>query len=1097
MEKNRPVRRQSGRGFRMAIRQVGESAEGPAVSVDVPRVKAIFLEAVGQYEPHQWEQYVRDACAADDELRRRVEVLLHAHIESAGLLDALGPGSGTVPSLAAAQESLGSSIGPYKLSEVIGEGGMGVVYVAEQHQPVRRRVALKVIKPGMDSRQVVARFEAERQALALMEHPNIARVLDGGMTPSGRPYFVMELVRGLPITEYCDAERLSIRERLDLFVFVCRAVQHAHQKGIIHRDLKPSNVLVTVIDGAPVPKVIDFGVAKATGDRLIDETLLTGFRQMVGTPLYMSPEQADLSGVDVDTRSDIYALGVLLYELLTGTTPFDQETLRRAALDELRRIIREEEPPRPSTRLSALGESIRAVSAQREADPQRLGPSLRGELDSIVMKALEKDRNRRYETATGLADDVQRYLDGEPVQACPPSAGYRFRKFVRRNRGPALVGLALATLLVLGIVGTSFGLAWALRAERSAVLSATAETRQRREAQRQAQLAQQAMQKAIASEADTRAYSEFLVQDVLATARPKGERGGLGIAATVKDALDAATPQLGVRFRGRPLAEALARHDLGVTYRLLGEFDQSEAQLRLAHDTRVALLGAEHLDALESANSLAVLYHQRGKYTEALPLFVRTLKVRRRVLGERAPETLQSLSSLASLYNKQSKFDLAEPLLDEALHGCRQVLGDEATLTLEVMHELAALYRGRSRYPEAARLFQAVVAARRRVSGAEHPATLSAMNGLAGVHQDSGQFAEAQTLFAEVLEIRRRVLGPEHPETLTSFHNLALLLQSRHQYAEAESMLVKVLDLRTRTLGEDHPNTLQSMNSLGVLYKTLGKLDQAESLYRRSLEARRRKLGPDDPATLTSMNNLAGLLRAQGDLAQAEKVYSEALEARRRTLGPDNDATIRSLHNLAGLLQAKGELARAEPLYVEALKGFRRLLGEDHPHLLQTAFELAVLYQAEGKLTDAEPLLREFAGKVRQRKGNEVPLVQALSELGLNLLSQRRYGDAEAILRECLEISQRSAPDDWRTFQVKSLLGSSLAGQDRYADSEPLLLEGYQGLMRHEAAMPKEKSDYLARAIERIVQLYERWGKPEKAAAWRARQSDARLSEKK
>ncbi|WZP00902.1 serine/threonine-protein kinase [Isosphaeraceae bacterium EP7] len=358
-------------------------------------------------------------------------------------------------------ERPGTVIGLYKLREVIGEGGMGTVYLAEQTIPVRRWVALKVIKPGMGSKQVVARFEAERQVLAMMDHPNIARVLDAGMTPVGHPYFVMELVRGLPISEYCDRQQLSVAERLELFVLVCRAVQHAHQKGIIHRDLKPSNVLVTVIDGVGVPKVIDFGVAKAAGQALTDNTVYTGFHQFVGTPLYVSPEQAELSGVDVDTRSDIYSLGVLLYELLTGTTPFDSETLKRAAFDEMRRIIREEEPQRPSTRLSSLGDNLSAVSARRKADPRRLGTSMKGELDWVVMKALEKDRRRRYETANDFAADVMRHLNDQPVEACPPTARYRLGKFARRHR------IALTTTALVGgalLAGVAASVAMAIRA---------------------------------------------------------------------------------------------------------------------------------------------------------------------------------------------------------------------------------------------------------------------------------------------------------------------------------------------------------------------------------------------------------------------------------------------------------------------------------------------------------------------------------------------------------------------------------------------------------------------------------------------------------
>jgi serine/threonine protein kinase len=430
-----------------------------------PRANELFLKALELSSPGERRQYLDEACAQDAALRAEVEALLEASARAGSFLQspAVGlaaPPGGERPGVRGmttadelpVTEGPGTVIGPYKLREQIGEGGFGLVFIAEQTQPVRRKVALKVLKPGMDTRQVVARFEAERQALALMDHPNIAKVHDGGATASGRPFFVMELVKGVPITEFCDQNRLTPRQRLELFVNVCQAVQHAHQKGIIHRDLKPSNVLVTRHDTTPVVKVIDFGVAKALGQELTDKTVFTGLTQMIGTPLYMSPEQAGQSGLDIDTRSDIYALGVLLYELLTGTTPFGKERFRQAAYDEIRRIIREEEPPRPSTRLSESKDSLPAISAQRQTEPSKLTKLVRGELDWIVMKCLEKDRRRRYETANGLARDVQRYLQDEPVLACPPSTGYRLRKFVRRNKVRLLIAAgALVLLLVLAV----------------------------------------------------------------------------------------------------------------------------------------------------------------------------------------------------------------------------------------------------------------------------------------------------------------------------------------------------------------------------------------------------------------------------------------------------------------------------------------------------------------------------------------------------------------------------------------------------------------------------------------------------------------------
>jgi WD40 repeat protein/serine/threonine protein kinase len=430
-------------GARIALVQ---TAAHPRVDQEYQAMseRSVFLAVLDIPDPAERSAYLDRACAGDTALRAQVEQLLKAHEEPGRFMER------PAHTLATADEPLrerpGTVIGPYKLLEPIGEGGFGVVFLAEQAQPVRRKVALKVLKPGMDTRQVVARFEAERQALALMDHPHIAKVFDGGETASGRPYFVMELIRGTPLTDFCDQNQLSVRERLGLFVDVCQAVQHAHQKGVIHRDLKPSNVLVSRHDTTPVVKVIDFGVAKALGQGLTDKTLFTSLAQMIGTPLYMSPEQAGMSDLDVDTRSDIYSLGVLLYELLTGTTPFDKQRLRTAGYDEIRRIIREEEPPRPSTRLSESTGSLPSISAQRQTEPVKLTKLLRGELDWVVMKALEKDRNRRYETASAFAADVQRYLADESVQACPPSAGYRLRKFARRNKR------ALATAALLGVM---------------------------------------------------------------------------------------------------------------------------------------------------------------------------------------------------------------------------------------------------------------------------------------------------------------------------------------------------------------------------------------------------------------------------------------------------------------------------------------------------------------------------------------------------------------------------------------------------------------------------------------------------------------------
>jgi len=426
--------------------------------------EAIFNAAVEFDSRNERDAYLVEACGDDKKLRADVEALLKVHYEADNSFLTAPLGIDVTLDDSPLAERPGTKIGRYKLLELIGEGGFGVVYMAEQAEPIRRKVALKIIKLGMDTKQVIGRFEAERQALAMMEHPNIAKVLDAGATETGRPYFVMELVRGIPITEYCDKNSLDTQQRLKLFIEVCKAVQHAHQKGIIHRDIKPSNVMITLRDdGTGVPKIIDSGIAKATQQRLTEKTHFTEYHQFIGTPEYMSPEQAQLSELDIDTRTDIYSLGVLLYELLTSTTPFDAKELRSAAYDEIRRIIRETDPPKPSTRLSTLGDMLSDVAKHRQANPAELCKAIGGDLDWVVMKTLEKDRTRRYETANGLAMDVERHLKDEPVVAGPPSAVYRLRKFIRRHRTGVLAGLLVAAALVIGFCVATVGLVQASR----------------------------------------------------------------------------------------------------------------------------------------------------------------------------------------------------------------------------------------------------------------------------------------------------------------------------------------------------------------------------------------------------------------------------------------------------------------------------------------------------------------------------------------------------------------------------------------------------------------------------------------------------------
>ncbi|MFO0891677.1 MAG: serine/threonine-protein kinase [Isosphaeraceae bacterium] len=647
----------------------------------------LFIEALQKGDAGRRREYLLRACGANHALLERVEGLLRVHESADQFLESPPSPPTIMVEPPKSSEVPCTTIGPYKLLEPIGEGGMGVVYLAEQAEPVRRKVALKVIKPGMDSRQVVARFEAERQALAMMDHPNLAKVLDGGMTEQGRPYFVMELVRGLPITEYCDRELLSINERLELFVLVCRAVQHAHQKGIIHRELQPSNVLVTVIDSVPTPKVIDFGVAKATGQALTDRTLFTGFHQFVGTPLYVSPEQADPSSTDVDTRSDIYSLGVLLYELLVGTTPFDSETLKQAAFDEMRRIIREEDPPKPSTRLSTLGERRSTVSVHRKADVRRLDRTIRGELDWIVMKALEKDR-RRYDTANDFAADVMRYLTDQPVEACPPSLGYRLRKFMRRNRGPLAAGLALASLLVAGAAGTSIGLVRALRAEARAKEEAAVAT----------------------------AVRDFFTDDLLG--QSLSEKRARDRSVSVEELLRRAADHMAGKFARHSRVEAEIRLAIGDSYAALGDFRAAHSHLQRACGLGRSALGDEHPRTLEFQNHLLIIDEKTERMLDvAVTLTEESLETRRRVLGREHPDTIASMVDLGRMYVRLRQLDRAEPLLLESLDAGRRVVGPDDSRVLSCMESLIQGYDLTGRPDRAEALRVASLAARGGVQG--------------------------------------------------------------------------------------------------------------------------------------------------------------------------------------------------------------------------------------------------------------------------------------------------------------------------------------------------------------------------------------------
>jgi len=797
-------------------------------------------------------------------------------------------------SLGTVLERPGGQIGHYKLLSVLGEGGMGIVYLAEQQEPIRRKVALKLIKPGMDSKRVMARFEAERQALALLDHPNIAHVYDAGTTEAGRPYFVMEYVKGLSIIEYCDRHRLTIEDRLDLFRQTCFAVHHAHQKGIIHRDIKPSNILVTLQDGQAVPKIIDFGVAKAIAQPLTERTLATEESQLLGTPEYMSPEQADMASEDIDTRSDIYSLGVLLYVLLTGVLPFDSDTLRTGGIERIRQIIRETDPKTPSTRLTNLSKEAIKVAQNRGTDIGTLTKKLHKELEWIPLKAMRKERAERYRSASEFADDIENYLSGTPLVAGPLSTMYRLRKFVQRNRALVTGVLVVAASLTVGLIVSS-GLYY--RAERLRIDAEYA----RHDADRAAAESKELAEKETAARAEAerardeaQAVTDFL-KDILLLAR-----GITGREATVVDVLDAAAAGLEEMFKDRPLIEADIQMILGGTYSSLGYFGRSVSPKERAHHIYLEQLGPEHGKTRKAANVLAISHNFGGNYREA-----------EKIWDHPGPGL-----SIAVAYSHQGRYAEAERVFAEVW---KRKGWDPNHIQTTYSWDLAKVYREQGRYEKAKELFIRTLDAQRKRFG------------------DKGD--------------------PVNRSRTRCMNELARLYVILELYDEAEDLFTEGIAFDERTLpGKDHPYTLRHINGLGVLRTKQGRFKEAEILFSRALAGRKLKLGGNHPYTLETINDLGLLRRAQKHYQDAEKLITEALEGRRAKLGPDHPYTLQSIHELAVLYKEQGVYDKAELLLLKALEGHRIKLADTHPHTQESIKTLIKLYEAWGKPKQAEQL---------------------------------------------------------------------------------------------------------------------------------------------
>jgi serine/threonine protein kinase/tetratricopeptide (TPR) repeat protein len=1065
------------------------SVERPA---NKPALRDLFVRALELQSEPERDAYLQDIRRKHPDLYPKLMALVRNEKDDSFLEGPAAEALETLVGPAPLAEAPGCVIGKYKLLERLGEGGFGVVYKAEQKEPVKRRVALKIIKVGMDTREVVARFEAERQALAIMDHPNIAKVHDGGATETGRPYFVMELVRGVKITDYCDEKKLSTRERLDLFTQVCHAVQHAHQKGIIHRDLKPSNILVTVNDGVPAPKIIDFGIAKATQMELTEKTVFTRFHQFIGTPAYLSPEQAEITSVDIDTRSDIYSLGVLLYELLTGKTPFDGKELLKVGLDEMRRTIREKEPERPSTRVSTFGaDELTTTAKRRGLEPPKLANALRGDLDWIVMKCLEKDRARRYETANGLAMDIQRHLSNEPVVACPPSAAYRFQKLVRRNKVAFAASFSIAAALVLGLCVAT----WGLVRERQA----------RKEQARLRHLAE-------AREIKTEQVSKFL-KAMLQGAGPEVAKGR--DATVLVEVLDQTTERISRELADQPEVETDLRKVMGEIYMELGQYEkaekvlrraveinrtshpegdgalsfylndlsvylslehklpEAEATLREALQMQSRLFGSNDPHVGQGLVNLATLQCHQGKLAEAESTYHRALELMKKPWGSENPYVPLCLANLGRLLLEEGQLTQAENTMREALALSRKVHGEQHTLVADALDGLAECLKAQDKFDLAEAAAREALAMREKLLGPDHPVVGTSINSVAGILNCEGRLDEAEALDRRALGIARKALGEQNPNVATSLNNLALVLEYQGKYEEAEPLLREALDRRRKCLGPEPLEIAKSLHNLACLLTDEDKLPEAKSLFTEALAMNRKLLGNQHPTVATTLGRLADVLRKLGQLDEAETNILEALSIERkvwsgdhlglagpmsclgrlradqgryseaeialtnavaiekRICGPDCGLAADTLRDLRAVFLKEGKLDEAEKAAREDLRIRMRL---NKPGVDDSLHLLAIVLQKEGKLGEAEEQYRaalELRGKVSARS-----TAYTLNDLADLFGEQGRLGEAEALYRQTIEF-QEKIPDHQRAYALNNLAGT-VSKQNRLAEAEDL-----------------------------------------------------------
>ncbi|VTR92462.1 serine threonine protein kinase : Putative serine/threonine protein kinase OS=Gemmata sp. Wa1-1 PE=3 SV=1: Pkinase: TPR_2: TPR_10: TPR_12: TPR_12 [Gemmata massiliana] len=992
-------------------------------------------------------------CAGSADAREQAEALLRSFDEAGDFLGGRADDPRRSPPPLPVPAAGGAVLSDrYVLVRSLGEGGMGEVWLAEQMHPVRRAVAVKLLRLGCAAPQAVGRFEVERQALAWMDHPNIAKVLDGGTADDGRPYLVMELISGEPLVGYCDRHRLGLTQRLDVFRQVCAAVQHAHQKGIIHRDLKPSNILVEEVDGQPIPKVIDFGLAKVFApDRRIGATTALGIGSVLGTPQYMAPEQLDAAPTAIDTRADVYALGCVLYELLTGTPPLTDEWLAAANLEQVLAEIRMGEPPRPSDRV-ANSSSLPSFDHDRPTSPRDLARRLRSDLDRIVLKALAKEPARRYETASALGDDVGRHLRGEPVSAVPPTRGYRFRKFVRRNRGQTVAAAIVAVSLLAGTIGTAIGMIRADNRRIDAERSAT-KARDATAAEAEARLDADRQRIRVAAEADAAvAVNDLLLSDGvgrLGRWHEDGIDGNVRVNPnlTVREVLDRAALKVGTKYADRPRTEAAVRYTLGSVYHQLGHWEAAIPHLERAaelHRTHRPVLSVDQTDGLYL---LGIAHDELCHADRAKTIFLELVAAERGYSPPRSLYLVRALQGLAELYLYEENFAEALALLREARPLAESGLGPNHFRTSLVDAALARL------------------------------------------DARTGNPARAKALLLQVAERRAKTFGEDHPHTLGARYELAELAREFSDPKQALALYEQELGRQKAVLGADHPLTLKTMFGLASCHNLLGRTDLALATYRDVQRRWRKTAGPTARETLVTLSGLAACLHKSWDVDASTEASREVYAGLRVSLGPGHPQTALAAYNLANMYFDVGRFDQAIPLY-RAAEGY--LLPPRNRNTRQAIIlitKLALCYERERMYEDGRDRLREYLSVVQLRpdvRGQErLSLLFSLAE-ALNRL--RGYADVEAALRDCI----RDYPPDAKSpvALVQSQLGVALLGQGKCAEAEPVLLAAYEDLDRLERGDRARGAFYRAQRMElgaQIVALYAARNQPSAVAEWRAK----------